>query len=821
MKISYNWLRDYLDTNLSVEEISHLLTDIGLEVEAVETFESLKGGLKGVVTGEVKSCVRHPNADKLSLTTVDVGGPELLNIVCGAPNVAAGQKVVVATIGTLIYKGEESFEIKRSKIRGELSEGMICAEDELGLGNSHDGIMVLPADVETGIPAADYFGITTDVVFEIGLTPNHADAASHLGVARDLAAAINARKLGNFPVDLKRPEIGSFNIDNNDAPVEVIVEDTAACPRYSGITMQGIQVSPSPAWLANRLKAIGVRPINNVVDITNYILFEYGQPLHAFDLADVNGKKVIVKKLAEGTPFVTLDGAERKLGQDDLMICNETSPMCIAGVFGGLTSGVSGETTSLFIESACFNPVSVRKTSKLHTLKTDASFRFERGTDPEITVIALKRAAMLIREVCGGRISSELIDVYPVPVQHKRISLNYDYVNRFVGQDIPADDIKVILKGLEVKVLEERAGGLELEIPPFKVDVTGIADVIEEILRIYGYNRIDAGEKLNSSISYHQRPDREKLQNLVADYLSSSGFNEIMTNSLSSSTYYEGGTWFDPEKCVRILNPLSRELDVMRQTLLFSGLESLAYNLNRRQMNLKLYEFGFVYELTGAQARGNVDKNYREQKLLSVFLTGQSVPETWYSPDKKGDFYILRSFVTGALAKTGLDLNKLLVSDNLPAFFSSGAVYQLNGKNIYCIGRLHDKLLKQSGITQSVFYAGVHWDNLLSAVKHHTITYQEVSKFPEVRRDLALVLDLRVKYTDLEAIAFKAGKQLLKRVNLFDIYEGDKIEAGKKSYALSFILQDEHKTLTDKEIDKFMERLAETLERETGAKVRR
>lgn len=821
MKISYNWLREYLDTNLSVEEISHLLTDIGLEVEAVETFESLKGGLKGVVTGEVKSCVRHPNADKLSLTTVDVGGPELLNIVCGAPNVAAGQKVVVATIGTLIYKGEESFEIKRSKIRGELSEGMICAEDELGLGNSHDGIMVLPADVETGIPAADYFGITTDVVFEIGLTPNHADAASHLGVARDLAAAINARKLGNFPVDLKRPEIGSFNIDNNDAPVEVIVEDTAACPRYSGITMQGIQVSPSPAWLANRLKAIGVRPINNVVDITNYILFEYGQPLHAFDLADVNGKKVIVKKLAEGTPFVTLDGAERKLGQDDLMICNETSPMCIAGVFGGLTSGVSGETTSLFIESACFNPVSVRKTSKLHTLKTDASFRFERGTDPEITVIALKRAAMLIREVCGGRISSELIDVYPVPVQHKRISLNYDYVNRFVGQDIPADDIKVILKGLEVKVLEELAGGLELEIPPFKVDVTGIADVIEEILRIYGYNRIDAGEKLNSSISYHQRPDREKLQNLVADYLSSSGFNEIMTNSLSSSTYYEGGTWFDPEKCVRILNPLSRELDVMRQTLLFSGLESLAYNLNRRQLNLKLYEFGFVYELTGAQARGNVDKNYREQKLLSVFLTGQSGPETWYSPDKKGDFYILRSFVTGALAKTGLDLNRLQVSDNLPAFFSYGAVYQLNGKNIYCIGRLHDKLLKQSGITQPVFYAGVHWDNLVNAVKNHTLTYQEVSRFPEVRRDLALVLDQAVKYADIEAIAFKAGKQLLKKVNLFDIYEGDKIEAGKKSYAVSFILQDENKTLTDKEIDKFMEKLAETLERETGARVRR
>ena len=821
MKISYNWLRDYIDTILSVEEISHLLTDIGLEVEAVEEFESLKGGLKGVVTGEVKTCIRHPNADKLSVTTVDVGGPELLNIVCGAPNVATGQKVVVATIGTMIYKGDESFEIKKSKIRGELSEGMICAEDELGLGNAHDGIMVLPEDVSIGIPASEFFGITNDVVYEIGLTPNHADAASHLGVARDLAAAISARGLENNPATVKRPDVSGFKSDNNDLPIKVLVEDAEACPRYSGLTVSGIKVGPSPTWLADRLKAIGVRPINNVVDITNYILFEYGQPLHAFDAAAITGNIVVVKKLAEGTPFVTLDNVERKLGAGDLMICNSGEPMCIAGVFGGTKSGVTESTTAVFLESAYFNPVSVRKTSKLHTLKTDASFRFERGTDPEITVVALKRAAMLIKEICGGTISSDVVDVYPAPAQHKRINLDYSYVNRFVGQDIPADDIKVILKGLEIKVLEESATGLELEIPPFKVDVTGIADVIEEILRIYGYNKIDAGEKLNSSISYHQRPDREKLQNLVADFLSSNGFNEILTNSLSSSAYYEGGTWFDPAKCVKILNPLSRELDVMRQTLLFSGLESVAYNLNRRQLSLKLFEFGFVYELSGANVKGNVEKNFREQKLLSMFVTGQASPESWYKADSKTDFYQLRSFVTGALKKTGLELNRLQTAENLPSFFADGAVYQLNGKAIYCIGRLNDKLLKQFAIGQPVFYAGIHWDNLVQAIKSHTVTYREVSKFPEVRRDLALLLDQSVKYADLEAIAFKTGRKLLKNVNLFDFYEGDKIESGKKSYAISFILQDEDKTLTDKEIDKFMNRLAEVFEKETGAKVRR
>lgn len=821
MKISYNWLKEYLDTRLSVEELSHVLTDIGLEVEAIESFESLKGGLKGVVTGEVKSCERHPNADKLSITTVDVGAPDLLHIVCGAPNVAAGQKVVVATIGTMIYKGDESFEIKKSKIRGELSEGMICAEDELGIGSSHDGILVLPEDVNPGIPAADYFGITNDVVFEIGLTPNRADAASHLGVARDLSAAITARGLENKPLKVRVPEVSTFKSDNKSLQIEVKVEDTEACPRYSGITVSGIKVGPSPSWLADRLKAIGVRPINNVVDITNYVLFEYGQPLHAFNASTVSGNSVVVKKMAEGTPFVTLDEVERKLGSGDLMICNAEEPMCIAGVFGGTKSGVNESTTAVFLESAYFNPVSVRKTSKLHSLKTDASFRFERGTDPEITVIALKRAAMLIKEICGGEISSDVVDVYPNPVEHKKISLSYAYVNRFVGQDIPSDDIKVILNGLGIGIDEETIEGLTLDIPPFKVDVTGIADVIEEVLRIYGYNKIDAGDKLNSSISYHQRPDREKLQNLVADFLSSNGFNEILTNSLSSSAYYEGGTWFDPEKNVKILNPLSRELDTMRQTLLFSGLESVAYNLNRRQLSLKFYEFGFVYELTGAQVKGSVEKSYREQKLLALYLTGQSAPESWHNDDSKTDFYQLRSFVASALRKTGIDQQKLQRSESIPPFFANGEVHTMNGKAIYCIGRLHDKLLKQFGISQTVFYAGIHWDNLVKAISNHTVTYQEVSKFPEVRRDLALVLDKSVKYADLEAIAFRAGKQLLKKVNLFDVYEGDKIEAGKKSYAISFILQDENKTLTDKEIDKFMGRMADVLEKEASAKVRR
>ena len=821
MKISYNWLKDYLNTQLSIEELSHLLTDIGLEVEAIETFESLKGGLKGIVTGEVKTCERHANADKLSVTTVDVGGPELLHIVCGAPNVAAGQKVVVATIGTLIYSGDESFEIKKSKIRGEVSEGMICAEDELGLGASHEGIMVLPADVAIGIPAADYFGITRDVVFEIGLTPNRADAASHYGVARDLAAAISARELEASLPELKSPDISAFAVANKSLPINVSVENTKACPRYSGITVSGIKVGPSPEWLVSRLKAIDIRPINNVVDITNYVLFEYGQPLHAFDASAVTGNTVVVKTLAEGTPFVTLDGVERKLGAGDLMICNAEEPMCIAGVFGGAKSGVDENTTAVFLESACFNPVSVRKTSKRHTLKTDASFRFERGTDPNITVDALKRAALLITEICGGEISSDVVDVYPEPVNHRRINLSYEYLNRFVGQEIPEKDIKVILDGLEISIADETLEGLDLDIPPFKVDVTGVADVVEEILRIYGYNKIDAGEKLNSSISYRQRPDREKLQNMVADFLSSNGFNEILTNSLSSSAYYEGSQWFDASKNVKILNPLSRDLDTMRQTLLFSGLESLAYNLNRRQLDLKFYEFGNVYELTGDFEKGNVKTNYREQKLLALYATGQSTPESWNNTDEKVDFYQLRSYVSAALRKTGIDQGRLQKAEEIPPFFAAGEVYTLNQKPVYCIGRIHDKLLKQFGISQPVFYASIHWDNLLHLIKKHTVTYSEVSKFPEVRRDLALVLDKSVKYADLEALAYKTGKQLLRKVNLFDVYEGDKIESGKKSYAMSFILQDENKTLTDKDIDKFMARMAEVLEKEAGAIVRR
>lgn len=821
MKISYNWLKEYLDTRLSVEELSHLLTDIGLEVEAIEEFESLKGGLKGVVTGEVISCERHPNADKLSLTLVNAGSGELLNIVCGAPNVAAGQKVLVATPGTRIYKGDEFFEIKKSKIRGELSEGMICAEDELGLGDSHDGILVLPADVRPGIAASDYFGITSDVVFEIGLTPNRADAASHLGVARDVAAAITARGLEEKPLKVRVPDLGGFKIDNVTLPVRVKVEDTYACPRYSGLTVSGLKVGPSPSWLANRLKAIGVRPINNVVDITNYVLFEYGQPLHAFDASAISGNSIVVKKLPDGTPFVTLDEIGRKLSSEDLMICNAEEPMCIAGVFGGTKSGVTEATTAVFIESACFNPVSVRKTSKLHSLKTDASFRFERGTDPEITVAALKRAALMMSEICGGSISSDIVDVYPVPVQHRKISLVYDYVNRFTGQEIPAEDVKIILKGLGIGIVSETAEGLELDVPPFKVDVTGIADIIEEILRIYGYNKINAGEKLNSSLSYNQRPDKEKLQNMLADYLSSNGFNEILTNSLSSSAYYESGVWFDPARSVKILNPLSRELDMMRQTLIFSGLESIAYNLNRRQLSLKFYEFGFVYQLTDANVKGDVSKSYQEQKILALFTTGNSMPESWKNDDSKADFYQLHAFVAGAMKKTGLEMQRLQRAENLPPFFAYGEVHQLNGKAIYCIGQLHDKLLKQTGIHQPVFYAGIHWDNLLKAISRHTVTHQEVARFPEVRRDLALVLDKSVKYADIEAIAFKTGKQLLKKINLFDVYEGDKIEAGKKSYAISFILQDENKTLTDKEIDKFMDHMAQVLEKESGARVRR
>lgn len=818
MKISYNWLKEYLKTSLSAGDITLLLTDIGLEVEGVESYESIKGGLEKFVTGEVVTCERHPNADKLHKTTVNVGGPELLNIVCGAPNVAAGQKVIVALEGATIYKGEENFRIVKSKIRGEVSEGMICAEDELGIGTSHEGILVLPDDTKIGLPASEYFNIVNDTVFEIGITPNHADALSHIGVARDLAAAIKVRKLGE--AELIYPDLSGFRIDNKELPVSIHVEDAEACPRYSGITIKNVSVAPSPEWLQNRLKAIGLRPINNIVDISNYILFEYGQPLHTFDVSAIKEHKIIIRKARPGEKFITLDHTERSLSENDLMICNSSEAMCIAGVFGGEKSGVSGSTKDVFIESAYFNPVSVRKTSKLHSLKTDASFRFERGTDPEITVVALKRAAMMIREIAGGTISSEITDLYPVPVPHTEIDLKYSNIDKLIGEHIPEQTIKEILAELKVIIKSEHKDGLMVLVPPFKVDVRNTADVVEEILRIYGYNKIESGLQMRSSISYSKKPDQESLYNRVSDYLVSNNFNEILTNSLSSSSYYADNMWFNAAESVPILNPLSKELDVMRQSLLFGGLESIAHNVNRKQHNLKFFEFGTVYKLNLSPKGDKVTDRYSEKKVLALFVTGNEHSEHWNYSDKKVDYYFLNGFVLKILRKMGVD-TEALEGEEKATLFSLGQSFRYRNKQVYSAGLLSDEITSRFGLSQEVLAAFIEWDLLVSLAQQHKVNYKEVSRFPEVKRDLALVLEKATPYSEIERIASRVNKHLLKRVNLFDVYEGEKIEAGKKSYAVSFILQDESKTLTDKEIDNFMNKLAKSLETELGARIRK
>jgi phenylalanyl-tRNA synthetase beta chain len=822
MKISYNWLKEYVNVSLAPVEVARILTDCGLEVEAIEEYESVKGGLKGIVIGHVLSAERHPNADKLTCCKVDVGEGGVLDIVCGAPNVAAGQRVPVATIGAVIYHGDESFAIKAGKLRGEPSNGMICAEDELGLGNSHAGIMVLDENAIVGSAAADYFGIESDTLLEVAITPNRADATSHIGVARDLVAAINNREIQHEKVILSLPSVDHFKVDNNSLPILVKIENHEACPRYSGITINGLQVKESPAWLQDRLKSIGLRPINNIVDITNYVLMETGQPLHAFDAAHVIGNQVIVKKMPAGTKFVTLDEVERSLSADDLMICNAAEPMCIAGVFGGAKSGVSDSTTSVFLESAYFDGTHVRKTSKLHGLKTDASFRFERGSDPNITIYALKRAAMLMKEIAGGTISSEIVDVYPVPVENFKVEVSYKRINTLIGQHIDKDSVKNILTSLAIVIVSENEVGLQLSVPPFKVDVTREADVVEEILRIYGYNNIKLSDSLHSSLSYSRKPDPEKLLQKLADYLSNNGFNEILTNSLTSSAYYEKSEIFSFDECVKILNPLSSELGVMRQTLLYSGLESISYNLNRRMADLKFYEFGNVYNYVPAQAASNdVTKKYAERKKLAIYVTGNQQGESWYIPSGKTDYYFLKSLVFATLRKTGININKLVSSLIDTRLFAEGEAFSINNKPLLSIGRLNTSILKQFDIKQDVFYAELDWTTLLREVKPDNVKFSEISRYPEVRRDLALLLDKSVKFSDIEALANRNGKGILRSVNLFDVYEGDTIESGKKSYAVSFIMQDDQKTLTDNDIEKLMKRLAEVFEKELGAVIRK
>lgn len=815
MKISYNWLKDYINTDLSVEEISTILTDTGLEVEGTEQFESVKGGLEGLVIGEVTSCKKHPDADKLSVTAVNIGTENELPIVCGAPNVAQGQKVVVATIGTKLYSGHEEITIKKAKMRGEPSEGMICAEDEIGLGTSHDGIMVLDESAKIGTPAKEYFNIETDTVFEIGLTPNRIDGASHIGAARDLAAYLSQTQ----KTELNKPSVNHFKVNNTSLPIEIVVENTKACPRYTGLTVSNVKVAPSPDWLQNKLKAIGLKPINNLVDISNFVLHETGQPLHFFDADKIEGKKVIVKTLPEGTSFVTLDEVERKLSANDLMICNAKQGMCIAGVFGGIQSGVSNTTKNIFIESAHFNPVFIRKTSKRHDLRTDASFRYERGSDPNITIYALKRAALLIQEIAGGEISSEIVDIYPNPVEDYKVDLTFRNLKRLIGKEIEKEKVKKILESLDIKIVAEDDEKLSLEVPTYRVDVLREADVIEEILRIYGYNNIEISEHVNSSLSYSQKPDKEKIQNTISDILTGNGFNEIMCNSLTKADYYANLESYKSDNLVEILNPLSNDLNVMRQTLLFGGLESVAYNINRRNTNLKLYEFGNCYYFDASKNEDAL-KKYSEEKHLSLFITGNKSEESWIIKEKPTNFFFLKSYVENTLEKLGFDLNQIVSKETSSDLFTEGLSYEYNQKQFVQFGILSQKILKAFDIDSQVYFAEFSWDTIVKASSKTNIRYTEISKYPEVRRDLALLINKEVQFEKIKELAFKSEKKLLKKISLFDVFEGEKLGANKKSYAVSFILQDEYKTLADKQIDKIINNFIRIFEQELGAQIR-
>ena len=808
MKISYNWLKQFIKVNWTPEQTSELLTDLGLEVEGIDTYQSIKGGLEGIVVGEVLTCIKHPNADKLKVTTVNIGADEPLQIVCGAPNVAAGQKVPVATIGTTLYTEEgESWIIKKGKIRGEASHGMICAEDELGLGKSHDGIMVLDDAIKVGSHAADIFDIENDQIFEIGLTPNRADAMSHLGTARDLKAGLIQK---DIKLELITPSVSAFNVENRTLKIDVDVQNKDLAPRYCGVTLSGLKVKESPAWLQHRLKAIGLSPINNIVDATNYVLHDLGQPLHAFDAVKVTGNKIEVKTVKAGTKFITLDGVERELHEDDLMICDAEKPICIAGVFGGIDSGVTESTTSIFLESAYFNPVSVRKTAKRHALNTDASFRFERGIDPNITEYALKRAALLIKELAGGEITSDLIDIYPNKIEDFQVRLSFDNAKKLIGEEIPNETIKSILTSLDIKVNNVTETGLGLTVPAYRNDVQREADIIEEILRVYGYNNIKTTEKLNASISNSSRFEDHKIQNIVGNQLAAQGFYEILTNSLTNPNYTTLSAQLKDEHNISMLNPLSNDLSVLRQSLLFSGLESIAHNINRKRQDLKFFEFGKTYH--------HYNDSRDEKKHLTLFATGNQNKESWNGTSKKSDFFFLKGSIIALLERLGISrFNESPIKSDL---FSEGIALSQGKTKLVDFGLVKKSILKHFDISQDVLFADFNWDAILEMVKRNKITFKAIAKYPEVKRDFALLLDDSVTFESLYKIAKQTEKQLLKSVNLFDVYQGKNLPKGKKSYAVSFTLQDENKTLTDKQIDKIMNKLQSNFERQLGAELR-
>jgi len=818
MKISYNWIKEYLKIDLEPAKVAEILTDIGLEIEGMDEWVSVKGGLEGVVIGEVLTCKKHPDADKLSVATVDIGDLQPLQIVCGAPNVAAGQKVPVATVGTFVFKGNESLEIKKSKIRGELSEGMICAEDELGLGDSHEGIMILNKDAKPGTPASSYFKIVKDYVFEIGLTPNRIDSGSHFGVARDLAAYLNI----NFALNSKAilPSVSEFKPDNNTNVYEVIIENLTDCPRYSGITISGINVRESPEWLKNRLRAIGLNPINNVVDITNFVQNEIGQPLHAFDADKIDGGKVIIKNLPERSKFITLDGIERSLSSKDLMICNSVEGMCIAGVFGGIKSGVTVETKNIFLESAYFNPVSIRKTSKRHGLKTDASYRFERGTDPNITTWALKRAVMLIKDIAGGKISSEIADIYPEKLINSQIDINYTNINRLIGKVIDPSVVKKILGVLEIGIKNEDGYTLTLDIPSYRVDVRKEADVIEEILRIYGYNNIGISAHVNSTLTYQEKPNKEKIVNTISDLLSANGFAEIMCNSLNPASWYEQSSDFDKEQLVMLANPLSSDLNAMRQSLLYGGLNSISWNINRQNHDLKFYEFGNCYFYNRKSPAHPTVDDYNENTSLDLFVTGNTNRQSWNSKTNPTDFFNIKSSVDMILTRLGIKPENLNTGESNKKYFAESLTYMINNNIIAVTGRISKQYLKKFDIDQDVYYGHIEWDFLLKLIRAHSLSYNELPKYPSVRRDLALLLDRGVKFEQIRNIAFKTERNILREVNLFDVYESDTLGKNKKSYAVSFLLRDDIKTLTDKYIDKVMSNLIRAFKNDLNAEIR-
>lgn len=830
MNVSYKWLKEYVDFDLTPDEVAAALTSVGLEVDGVEEVQSVKGGLKDIVVGEVLTCVEHPNSDHLHVTTVNQGSGDPVQIVCGAPNVAAGQKVVVATLGAKIYEGDDCFTIKPSKLRGVESCGMLCSQKELGLGDDHSGIMVLPSDAVPGTPAAEYFHLESDFVIEVDITPNHSDACSHWGVARDFYAWLLQN---GYSTSLHRPSDSSFKVDSSSLEIPVQVLNTEACPRYAGVSIKGVTVKESPDWLKNRLSTIGLHPINNIVDVTNYILFAYGQPLHSFDADKIKGGKVVVRTMPEGTPFTTLDGVERKLSERDLMICNAQEPMCMAGVFGGLDSGIQDTTVNVFLESAYFHPTWIRKSARRHQLSTDASFRFERGIDPNGVIYALKQAAMLIKELAGGEIAMEITDNYPVPMNDFEVDFSFDYADSLIGKKLDRQVMKSIVENLGIKVESFDEKGMKLSVPPFRVDVQRPCDIVEEILRIYGYNNIDFGKSVQSSLTVQGDVDRShKLQDLVSEQLVGCGFNEILNNSLTRAAYYDGLECCPSEKLVRLMNPLSADLNVLRESLIFGGLESLSHNIRRQSSDLRFFEFGKCYYFDAEKREGlkqpkedgtvqNPIKAYSEDYHLGLWITGNRVSASWAHADEKSSVYELKAFVQNIFQRLGLQKGNIQIEEFENAIFASGLRYKLrSGKTVCELGLVSRPLLKMTDVDQPVCYADMNWDELLKATRKNKVSYSELPKYPAVRRDLALLIDKTVKFQDIERLAYQTEGKLLKEVTLFDVYEGKNLESGKKSYAVSFLLQDESQTLNDVQIEKVMNKLIAALQNKLDAKLR-